>query len=62
EALLKDAVVFAVNGQLFGSGREFWYRVESISERAKDGETVNLSVWRRGKVEQVTIKFEPFFK
>ncbi len=62
EALLKDAVVFAVNGQSFGSDQEFWHRLDSISEQAKEGETVNLSVWRRGKVEQVTVKFEQFFK
>jgi tetratricopeptide (TPR) repeat protein len=62
EALLKEGVVFAVNGQLFGSDREFWRHLDSLSERARYGETVNLSVWRRGKVEQVTVKFEPFFK
>ncbi|MFN4179651.1 MAG: hypothetical protein ACK4I8_05020, partial [Armatimonadota bacterium] len=62
EALLKEGVVFAINGQLFGSEGEFWRHLDSLSERARYGETVNFSVWRRGKVEQVTVKFEPFFK
>ncbi len=62
ETMLKDAVVFAVNGQPFISDNEFWHRLRTMSERAKVGDAVKFSIWRRGKVEQVIVKFEPFFK
>ncbi|MEZ8221710.1 hypothetical protein GG496_001880 [Candidatus Fervidibacteria bacterium JGI MDM2 JNZ-1-D12] len=62
ETTLKDAVVFAVNGQPFISDNEFWHRLRTMSERAKVGDAVKFSIWRRGKVEQVIVKFEPFFK
>ncbi|MCS7186948.1 MAG: hypothetical protein RMK89_08360 [Armatimonadota bacterium] len=62
ETLLKDAIVFAVNGQTFVSDDEFWRRLRVVNKWAKVGETATFSIWRRGKVERVIVKFEPFLK
>lgn len=58
---LKGALVYAVNGTPFMNEKVFMQRLDQLSMTARTGDFVELSVWRKGKMEKVKARFEPFF-
>ncbi len=58
---LKGALVYAVNGAPFVNEKAFMQRLDKLSITARSGDVIVLSVWLKGKKEEVPVRFEPFF-
>ncbi len=59
-AALDKTLIFALNGKTFRSGGQFQQVLYNLCAHARIGDTATVSLWRKGKIEQVTVRFEPF--
>ncbi len=57
---LDKTLIFAVNGKTFASSGQFQRVLYNLCVNARIGDTATVSLWRKGKFEQVTVRFEPF--